>query len=106
MRDEIRDSELKKYFDRLTNENIKNYYDQWVQAHPVIAKYWRSDVGIKLQYQDSRIAAGIINHFTEKSVPVLVVHDSFIIEKKYESELAEKMKSVYKAIFKFEPNVK
>lgn len=106
LRDEIRDSELKKYFDRLTNENIKNYYDQWVQAHPVIAKYLSSDIGIKLQYKDSQIAAVIINHFTEREIPVLVVHDSFIIEKKYESELADKMKSVYKGIFKFEPDVK
>lgn len=81
---------MKSYFEDLTDISISRYYDQWVQAHPVIAKYLSSDVGIKLQYQDSRIAAGIINYFTEKEVPVLVVHDSFIIEKKYESELIEK----------------
>lgn len=106
LRYEIYDNGLKSYFEDLTDNSISRYYDQWVQAHPVIAKYLSSDVGIKLQYQDSRIAAGIINYFTEKGVPVLVVHDSFIIEKKYESELVDKMKSVYKGIFKFEPNVK
>lgn len=106
LRNEIRDNNLKNLFKKLTDKNLNIYLDKWVKAHHDIESYLFSDIGIKLQYEDSQFAAGIINHFTEKGVVVLVVHDSFIIEKKYESELVDKMIEVYMKKYKFTPTIK
>jgi len=105
LRNEIRDSNLSQYFESLNNKNLLHYYDQWVKAHPAISKYLNSDIGIKLQFRDSKLAEQIIRHFTLKDVPVLVVHDSFIVEKKYGTELEDVMMKVYKEEFKFKPVV-
>lgn len=105
LRNEIRNNGLKIYFHDLSDKSIENYYNQWVDAHPAIKDYLNSDIGIKLQNKDSQLAAEIIKYFTGRGIPVLVVHDSFIIEKKYESELIDKMKAVYKEKFNFEPRV-
>lgn len=105
LRNEIRDNGLKIYFHDLSDKSIEKFYNQWVDAHPAIKDYLNSDIGIKLQYRDSQLAADIIKYFTGKSITVLVVHDSFIIEKKHESELVDKMKEVYKRKFNFEPKV-
>lgn len=106
LRNEIRDNNLKNLFKKLTDKNLNIYLDKWVKAHPDIKSFLFSDMGIKLQYEDSQFAAGIINHFTKKGVVVLVVHDSFIIEKKYESELIDKMIEVYMNKYNFTPVVK
>ncbi|MBK9402937.1 MAG: hypothetical protein IPN57_00165 [Ignavibacteria bacterium] len=105
LRDEIRKSDYKSYFDSITDKNLMYYYDKWIQAHPRISKYLNSDIGISLQNKDSVISAEIIRYFTAKAIPVLIIHDSFIIEKEYESELEDVMKKVYKNIFKFDPIV-
>ncbi len=105
LRNEIRDNDLGKLFTVLSDNNISTYLDKWNTAHPAIKNYLYSDVGIKLQYEDSQLAAGIINHFTEKGIAVLVIHDSFIIEKEHESELEQIMKDVYEKKYKFVPNV-
>ena len=49
------------------------------------------------------IASEIVKHFTDKSVPVLVVHDSFMIEDKYETKLKSVMISEYMNIMKHKP---
>lgn len=97
---------LIKLFSDLKDETIDRYYQKWVDAHPKISKYLNSDVGIKLQNKDSKIASGVIKHFTKKGIPILVIHDSFIVENKYESELANTMEQEYYKQFKFKPIIK
>ena len=38
-----------------------------------------SDVGVELQYEDSRISERILEFFTQKGIVVLPVHDSYIV---------------------------
>ena len=45
--------------------------------------YFYSKIGLELQYLDSRIALKVINHFNKHRIPVLAVHDSFIIQSRY-----------------------
>jgi hypothetical protein len=97
---------LHRIFDDFKNESIDYYYQKWVNAHPAISKYLNSDMGIKLQYHDSQIASGVLNYFTKKGITCLVIHDSFIVEKKYESELKEMMIKKYKEKYKFLPVIK
>jgi len=106
LRNEIRGTALHSCFEKLDNKSLLQHYNKWVAAHPLISKYLNSDIGIKLQYKDSELATKMISHFTKKGIPVLVVHDSFIVEKKYESELEEVMIKAYKEKFKFDPVIK
>jgi hypothetical protein len=93
-------------FKKLDNESLDVHYQKWVNAHDKIAEFFNSDVGIELQNKDSRIAAEVIKHFTKINIPVLVVHDSFIIQKEYKEELEEVMKKQYYKFIKFKPIIK
>jgi hypothetical protein len=46
---------------------------------------------------DGRITTRIIEHFTRKKIPVLTVHDSYVIQTQYEQELIDQMVYATKA---------
>lgn len=73
--------------------------------HKRIEKYFSSKEGVKKQYVDSIIAMRIMKYFLRKKIACLCVHDSFIVEEKYERELYALMIIEYKKIFGFEPEL-
>jgi len=105
IRHSLINSDLKTLLPDLTDNSIKYFYDNWLNTHPKISKYFNSDIGIKLQNYDSKISSRIIKHFTKKTIPILVVHDSFIINEEYKEQLEEIMKREYKFDFGFEAEV-
>ncbi|MBK7255333.1 MAG: hypothetical protein IPI04_15850 [Ignavibacteria bacterium] len=58
-----------------------------------------------MQYKDSLISSGVIKHFTQKEIPVLVIHDSFIVTEQYSAELVEVMKKEYKKQLGYDPEI-
>lgn len=56
-------------------------------------------IGLRLQNIESSIALEIISSFAKEGIPVLPVHDSFIIAEKYKGKLISKMKEAYHNIF-------
>ena len=46
---------------------------------------------------DGRITTRIIEHFTRKKIPVLTVHESYVIQSQYEQELMDQMVYATKA---------
>jgi len=70
----------------------------FIDKHKTIARYFFSgkDSGLKVMNKDAQIALDIVNHFVKKNIPILAVHDSFIVQKKYQSALRETMKRIYK----------
>lgn len=64
--------------------------------HMSIAKYFCTGIGKKLQNIDSIIALEIINHFCKLGIPVLPMHDSFIIASKHKDQLKTIMDSTFK----------
>ena len=68
--------------------------------HKPIQKHLFSGKGIKLQHLDSKIAEKVINHFTNKDIPILCVHDSFLISPLHENELVELMVTSFEDIVK------
>jgi hypothetical protein len=86
----------KKIFDQGI-ERAGPFMDKFLEFHKPIAKYLCSEgnTGLKLMYKDARIAVDVIDHFVKQNIPILCMHDSFIIEKKYESELREVMLKTY-----------
>ena len=65
--------------------------DAFCSNNQPIAHYLCNDMGVKLMAMDGRITAKVINHFTNKGIPVLTVHDSYLIDIEYQKELHEVM---------------
>ena len=59
--------------------------------HQPITKYICSGIGIYLQNMDSLLSNYVIKKMTNNKIPILNIHDSFIIEKKYENILRDTM---------------
>jgi len=55
-----------------------------------------SETGLKIMNLDSRIALDIVGHFAKQEIPILAIHDSFIVQDKYRDELWQTMHSTYK----------
>lgn len=101
LRMELVKTKLNVVLPDLTDVTLTKLFENWCKAHKKISDAFFTDAGIRLQYLDSLIAEKVIKHFTDKGVIVLVVHDSFIIQDKYESELVDVMCKEYKKLFKF-----
>uniref|UniRef100_UPI0032171A0F hypothetical protein n=1 Tax=uncultured Draconibacterium sp. TaxID=1573823 RepID=UPI0032171A0F len=73
------------------------YIKKFKKAHKPISKYLLSaeNTGLKLMNKDAKIALEVCFHFAKKGVPILPVHDSFIIQQDYEAELKEVMLKKY-----------
>jgi hypothetical protein len=76
----------------------KPLMDKFLEVHQPIKKYLctSSQNGLKLMNKDAKIAVDIINHFAEQEIPILCIHDSFIVEEKYEDELIQVMRKTYR----------
>ncbi len=54
-----------------------------------------NDTGLRIMNLDSRIALDVIDHFAKQNIPILAIHDSFIVQDKYEKELRQVMEKTY-----------
>ncbi|XPV75963.1 MAG: hypothetical protein ACNI27_15195 [Desulfovibrio sp.] len=60
-----------------------------------IKKYFSSNEGIKLQYQDSQIAERVMWTLAKEQIVCLPVHDSFIVQQQHEDRLVEVMREAF-----------
>ena len=74
---------------------VKDLIEAFEQVHSGIAQFFYSEVGLELQYGDSRMALKVLNHFNRKGIVVLPVHDSFLIQAKYKDDLKAVMEKAY-----------
>jgi hypothetical protein len=65
-----------------------------LQKHLAIRHRLGSGAGLQLQFADSRMALEICAHFAEQGIPILPVHDSFVIARSHADELATVMLEV------------
>jgi hypothetical protein len=67
------------------------------EAHKPISSYFCTgkDTGLRIMNLDSKIALEVVNHFAKKGIPILPVHDSFIVQEQYREELREIMQTAY-----------
>lgn len=67
---------------------------------PIVDSHkWNTGYGLTLQFIDSNIAEEIMIYFVKHKILCLPIHDSFIIQKRYENKLKEIMKNTYKKHF-------
>lgn len=81
--------------------NIEQLINAFASKHPTIANsFFFKGVGIELQNLDSMIAEKIINHFTPLEIPVLCVHDSFVIQSDKAEDLKSQMEIAFQEVFR------
>lgn len=88
-------------YDNLSAFGIKSIYDlvlDILKKHKPIAKYLckGKKTGLKLMNKDAEMAIEIVSHFVNRGIPIIPIHDSFIIQSKYAEELREEMDKTFK----------
>ena len=76
---------------RYTNRLLEQLLDQFVEENRAIEHYICADKGVDLMAIDGRITTRIIEHFTRRNIPILTVHDSYVIQSKHEAALMKQM---------------
>jgi hypothetical protein len=71
----------------LKDRELAQLLDAFIKNNRHLTDFIGSDQGIKLMNKDSQIAAKIIETLTEKNIPVLAIHDSFIVQRHHFAEL-------------------
>lgn len=69
--------------------------EAFMETHATIAHYFHSGDGLKVMNLDARIATDIVDHFAQQYIPILPIHDSFIVQECHEDELRDVMNQVY-----------
>lgn len=84
-------TELHQIYKELKDKGIGiNDIVGWIGSNnQSIRKFFFSGSWDVFNYHESNIAQRVIEHFTEKGVPVLTVYDSFIIQDSYKDELQD-----------------
>jgi len=82
----------------LKNDQLSVVHKLIENKHPAIAKYFGADVGISLMNRDAKITEIILDTFVQRSIPVLSLHDSYIVPIGYEDYLIETMNRAFKNV--------
>ena len=76
-----------------------------LDKHKPIQDNFFCGTGNRLQFKDSQLAEQIMLHFAKRDVPVLPVHDSFIITRGLYSELVNVMHDEFEKMFNVPINI-
>lgn len=68
------------------------------RKHPAIADDLASDAGIRMMNEDSRITEHVIKRFTERGLPVLTIHDSYIVHWQAHELLEEALNEAFSMV--------
>jgi hypothetical protein len=83
---------------RFTNEQLAEVLSAFEERHPAIREFLCKDVGVGLMRSDSDISELIFKHFTAEGVPVLCLHDSFLVPSGCEDELRQAMSNAFEKV--------
>ncbi|PKL22550.1 MAG: hypothetical protein CVV48_01815 [Spirochaetae bacterium HGW-Spirochaetae-4] len=89
------------YYLRLKRLGItcaRPFIEKFIKTHEPISQFFcnGNENGLRIMNLDSKIALDVINHFVQQRIPILAIHDSFIVQKRYEAELYLTMKVAYR----------
>lgn len=94
-RSQAKDGSPEKHF---KDHHLEVLYQALVRKHEPIKDCFHADQGIRLMNLDSRITERILAKLTVQGIPVLALHDSYIVPCGYEGYLERLMKDAFKAI--------
>lgn len=89
-------------FTQLDRKDCQQVLDTFLSAHAPIAHHLfrGKDKGLYLQYLDSQIADEILRLMTKAKIPVLCVHDSFIVAAQHEVDLVQAISLAYSRVLR------
>ena len=90
--DEIKEDESEM---EIGYRQTKIFLDAFKDKNADIKHKLGSDAGVSLMNLDGRIAAYVIDAFTNEDIPVLCTHDSFTVQAKHAKKLADTMIKAY-----------
>lgn len=78
-------------------DNAGHLIKQMEKEHAPIAKHFFNGrkTGMRIMNKDAAIALDVVKHFSKKGIPILPVHDSFIVQAQYKDELKNVMEQAY-----------
>ena len=82
-----------------TGKTWKELRQLILDKHKPIEDSFFCGMGNRLQFRDSQLAEQIMLHFAKRDIPVLPVHDSFIIIRGLYSELVNAMHEEFEKMF-------
>jgi hypothetical protein len=82
----------------LSNKKLDQLMAAFLEVNPALEAFLFSDQGIRLMYLDSQITAHVHSHFTKQGVPVLSIHDSYVIDHMRVAELRDVMAEASEAV--------
>ena len=86
------------YAKSLTNEQLERLLAAFLEKSPHLEGALFNDQGIRLMNLDGRIAERVHRHFTDQGIPVLSVHDSYLIDYTRVGELKQVMADASEAV--------
>lgn len=75
------------------------------QSFPMLPGIFGTGMGLRLQREDSDLAEQVMLHFADMGVPVLPVHDSFIVAAQHQDELIRVMQAAFHGSYGQQPNI-
>jgi hypothetical protein len=86
---------------KLSFKEVGELVKQFKEKHRPILN--RIGQWAKMQFLDSQIAERIFTNLVKQKIPVLGIHDSFIVQKEHENILYDEMINCYKKETGFQP---
>ena len=87
-----------KYFMEGLPDNLdgKAVYQSICDRHSEIVKYFHTPcLGVRLQFQDSKIMASILSTLAKEKIPVVPIHDSVVCKARHQARVKEVMQQVW-----------
>ncbi len=81
-----------------TNPELGQLLSALRERHTRIADQFASDAGIRLMNIDGQITNLIIQQFTEEEIPILTIHDSYIVPWGFETKLVNVMQTAFESV--------
>ena len=66
-----------------------------LKSHSNIAQHFYTGAGLRLQKVDSQIAEKVMLHFAKRRLPILPLHDSFLMHHGFKEELPNAMRKAF-----------
>lgn len=83
---------------RLTDSQLSSLLETLRAKHSAIENDFNTGVGVDLMFLDSQITEKLISYFTDLNIPILAIHDSYIVPHGYSYLLIEQMKVACEAV--------
>lgn len=82
----------------LNDEMLGKLLSALRDKHQVIAEDFATGAGIDLMFIDSQITSLLIEHYTNRGIPILTIHDSYVVPYGYSDDLTVQMKRACESI--------